>query len=353
MRRHLDRILGQLRIKMKIPINKIDKNPYDTREDYGDLAGLKSSIERHGLLQSFLLRPGKRQGEYELVFGGRRFEALKQLGKVEIEAEVREFKDSDMATLALCENVHRKDYTPAELARSFRIGMTATGYEITEFAQVVGENPAKVESYLGLLDLPERILSRSTAYSVHDLMAMARLQQLSQALRITYEDVLGERTFSSAFSGEILRSCLRVFSSKLPLDKKVDLCGEIITQDYSHIAPRNFKNIGVYATQILEQALVRYDSNLQKVAKAIQARQVRGAIIPTRAKVRKLEDIEDINDRLNEITDVLRTTAMHLERTEKKGYYEKSSRRNQKSFRVAVNKLASKLEIIIKNGEQA
>jgi len=338
----------------KIPLARIQKNPYDTREDYGDLKGLKSNIEKHGMLHGFLVRPSSRKnGEYELVFGGRRFECLRELGKTEVEAEVRDFKDSDMAILALCENVHRKDYNPAELARQYRVGLTATGYGLEEFAKVVGESVAKIGNYLKILDLPDKILSKSAEYRVHDLHVMSQLQEMSQTLRITYENVLNERVIPTTFADEIVRSCARIFSSNLPEDKKVELAGDVITQDYSHIAPRNFRNIGVYATQVLEQALIKYNKNLAKVAKAIDARNKKGTIIPKKKNVESLADIVDVNDKLDETTDILRTTTLHLERTEKKGYYNLASKRNQNSFKGAVNKLASRLETILKNDGQA
>jgi ParB/RepB/Spo0J family partition protein len=337
---------------MKIPISKIASNPFDSRQDYGDLEGLKGSIQKHGMLHGFLVRPSKKSGEYELVFGGRRFECLKQLEKTEVEAEVRDFKDSDMAVLALCENVHRKDYTPVELARSYRIGLTATGYSVDQFSKIVGESVEKINNYLSILELPEQILSKSKGYSVTDLVTLARLEKLSRTLRITYENVLNERTMPAYFANQIVSSCRKVCESNLPQNKKVDICGDIITQDYSAIAPKNAHVIGVYAEERLEKALIVYNKNLGKVAKAIQARKNKGSMRPTVKNVRTLDDIENVNDKLDETTDVLRNAAMNVERTEKKGYYLNASKRNQKSFRVVVNKLASKLEGILKNGNQ-
>ncbi len=338
---------------MKIPIDKIMPNSYDSRQDYGDLEGLRGSIEKHGMLHGFLVRPTKQDGRYELVFGGRRLECLKQIGKKEVEAEVRDFKDSDMAVLALCENVHRKDYTPVELARSYRIGLTATGYSVEQFSKIIGESVEKINNYLAILELPEQILSKAQKYSITDLVTLAKLEKISRTLRITYENVLNERTMPAYFANQIVGSCRKVCESNLPQNKKIDICGDIITQDYSAIAPKNAHVIGVYAEERLEQALIIYNKNLGRVAKAIQARKSKGPIRPTVKNVRSLDDIEDVNDKLDKTTDVIRGATMHLERTEKKGYYAHASKRNQKSFRVAVNKLASRLEGILKNDGQS
>jgi ParB/RepB/Spo0J family partition protein len=338
---------------MKVPINQIMKNPYDTREDYGDLEGLKTSIRQHGMLIPHPARPGKNPGEYELAFGGRRLQSAKEVGISEVELQVQDFKDSIMPVLALNENVHRKDLNPVELAKAYRVGLATTGYNIEEFSKLVGESSDKINNYLSILELPEQTLSKHEQYNVIDLVTLARLEKISRTLRITYENVLNERTMPAHFANQIVVSCRKVCESNLPQNKKVDLCGDIITQDYSTIAPKNAHVIGVYSEQRLEQALITYNKNLGKVAKAIQARKNNGPARSTVKKVKSLDDIEDVNDKLDKTTDILRTATLHLERTEKKGYYTHASKRNQKSFRVAVNKLASRLEGILKNDSSA
>lgn len=335
---------------MKIPIDKIMPNPYDPREDYGDLEGLRASVQKHGMLHSFLVRPAEQKDRYELVFGGRRLEVLRQLGKTEVEAEVREFPDADMPVLALCENAHRKDYNPIELAKSYRIGLKVTTYSIEQFSKLVGESASKISMHLAILELPDQILKKAKDHTLANLTAMARLERLSKNLRITYEDVLNEGTINPYFADQIASSCKKVFDSSLPQNKKMEICGDIITQDYSSLAPKNYRTIAVYAEQRLERALIKYNTNLAKVAKALEARNREGCPIRPRVKnVRNLDDIEDINDKLNETTDILRQATLHLERTKKKGYYANASKRNQNSFRVAVNNLTSKLEGILKD----
>jgi ParB family chromosome partitioning protein len=49
------------------------------RKDYGDLTSLVESIREHGLLQPIGVLPGNR-----LLFGGRRLEACRALGRTHI-----------------------------------------------------------------------------------------------------------------------------------------------------------------------------------------------------------------------------------------------------------------------------
>lgn len=82
------------------------------RRDYGDLTSLVESIREHGLLQPIGLTPGN-----DLLFGGRRLEAAKRLGMVEISV-TRPVTRTDVVSLLRAErdeNVCRKDMTPEEL----------------------------------------------------------------------------------------------------------------------------------------------------------------------------------------------------------------------------------------------
>src|SRR3989338_1126685 len=154
---------------MKVGLGSIRLNPYNTREDFGDLGGLIASVKKFGLTQPLLVR--KSNGSYELAFGGRRYEALKSIGHKEVDVEVRQISDEDMAMLALCENVHRKDLSPVELARAYQVGLKATKLSINAFAQVVGETDTKISSYLKILNLPNRILEKQDKYDVTQLIS--------------------------------------------------------------------------------------------------------------------------------------------------------------------------------------
>lgn len=94
---------------MNVPIEAITENAR-MREDYGDLTDLKESLENVGLLQAIGLR--ERGDLLEVIWGGRRLRAAKELGWTEIEARImRCDEDYDMREMELEENIRRKDMT--------------------------------------------------------------------------------------------------------------------------------------------------------------------------------------------------------------------------------------------------
>lgn len=81
-------------------------------------ASLVDSILKHGLLQPVVVRllTGDPEGyEYELVSGGRRYRAARQVGVNEISVVIyRELSDTEAQILSLVENLQRQDLNPIE-----------------------------------------------------------------------------------------------------------------------------------------------------------------------------------------------------------------------------------------------
>src|SRR5271165_5734799 len=84
-----DRIVGN-RVAF-IPIELIDKNPYQTRYVFEEetLWELRDSIKEHGVVQPVVVRPAEEEGRFILVLGERRLRASKMAGKDTIPALVR------------------------------------------------------------------------------------------------------------------------------------------------------------------------------------------------------------------------------------------------------------------------
>jgi len=81
------------------------------RKDFGDMEGLKFSIEHHGLLQPIVVEM-REDGKYQLIAGGRRLKAHQELQRETIQAVLR----SDLDELAkkeleFEENAQRKNLT--------------------------------------------------------------------------------------------------------------------------------------------------------------------------------------------------------------------------------------------------
>jgi len=165
MERRLGRGLGSLLAEAKttdphqeIDLGRIRPNPFQPRKtfDADSLRELKSSIERHGILQPVVVRTAGE--DYELISGERRWRAARLAGKSSIPAVVRPaVGDDDMLELALVENVQRRDLDPIERARGYRQMMDRLRLTQEQIATRVGLQRSTVTNHLRLLELPEQI----------------------------------------------------------------------------------------------------------------------------------------------------------------------------------------------------
>ena len=108
------------RTHTKIAVEAIDPNPYQPRQIFpqDEIEALAHSIAEAGLLQPITVRPNGER--YQIIAGERRWRAHKLLGKPTIEALVGEADDSDMAVLALAENIDREDLSDYEIGKALR-----------------------------------------------------------------------------------------------------------------------------------------------------------------------------------------------------------------------------------------
>lgn len=328
---------------MKVQLDQIKQNPYNTREDYGDLTGLKKSIKKFGLTQPFLSR--KTDEGYEIAFGSRRYEALKGLGYKEVDIEIRDISSSDMAILSLCENVHRKDLNAVELASAYRRGLDTTKLQLDDFAETIGENKSKIKDYLTILDLPKEILKTPNKYSKGQFIALGKLNQLNKGVRIMFENQISNVSLSTHFVEQIVNSCESIFACGLPERKKKDLCWEIIRHDYSALSPDNYKDIRTLSDSLLKGAIEKYQQNLNKY-NIKPGRKQRG----NRSSLRTIKDIIHLDKKLDDVTLRVSETGANIQKAIQRNYYSNASKRSQKKFKTAVNHLVSGIEKILQNG---
>ncbi len=165
MERRLGRGLGSLlsdpgpsEPQAEIDIARIRPNPFQPRRSFDpeSLAALKSSIERHGVLQPLVLRPAL-EG-YELISGERRWRAAKAAGLRAVPAVIRPgVRDEEMLELALVENLQRADLDPIERAGGFLALIETLGLTQEQVGARIGLPRATVTNHLRLLELPDQI----------------------------------------------------------------------------------------------------------------------------------------------------------------------------------------------------
>lgn len=116
---------------------------------------LTESIRTKDVINPITLRPGKKQGRFELVAGERRLRAARAAGLRSVPAVVRELDDQAAALYQVEENVHRKDLTPIEEARGFRLLLEARKHDVKSLAELVNKSESYVYKAIRLCDLPK------------------------------------------------------------------------------------------------------------------------------------------------------------------------------------------------------
>lgn len=140
----------------EIPIALIDSNPYQPRLDYDptEVRALADSIGEYGLLQSIVVR---RDGDrYTIVAGHTRLEAFKLLGHDTIPANIIDVSDTEMAALALIENVQRSQLHPLEIC----IAISRPPFDEMrdeEIAPILGYNVTKVRNIRSISRLSQEV----------------------------------------------------------------------------------------------------------------------------------------------------------------------------------------------------
>ncbi len=140
---------------LEIPVEKIERNPFQTRSRFDDaaLAELATSIAATGVVQPIVVRP-LAGGRYQLIAGERRLLASQRVGKSTIPAIVRQASDRQTLEMTIVENLQRADLNPMEQARAYqRLGAE---FQLTQeqMAQRTGKERASVANFLRLLRLP-------------------------------------------------------------------------------------------------------------------------------------------------------------------------------------------------------
>ncbi|RSL29065.1 nucleoid occlusion protein [Salibacterium salarium] len=138
-----------------LPLEKITANPFQPRTIFQEekIAELAQSIRTHGLLQPITVR--EREGSYEIIAGERRWRAVLSLGMKEIPAIIKDFNDTQTASVALIENLQREELTAIEEATAYSKLLELHGLTQESLAQRLGKGQSTVANKLRLLHLNE------------------------------------------------------------------------------------------------------------------------------------------------------------------------------------------------------
>ena len=142
----------------KIPIDHIIPNRFQPRTIFDDekIEELSRTIHTHGIIQPIVVREYE-QNTFEIIAGERRWRAMKKLGWDVVPAIVKDFNDTETASVALIENLQREELSPIEEAIAY--GKLLELHHLTQeaLAQRLGKGQSTVANKLRLLKLPQQV----------------------------------------------------------------------------------------------------------------------------------------------------------------------------------------------------
>ena len=144
-----------------IDINKIIPNKKNPRQKMNKekLEELKESIYQHGILQPLTVRKIDKN-KYELIAGGRRFEAMSQLAQEYDDERFNKVpvfiknvdSESAMTELALIENLQRSNLNPIEEATAYLDLKNSYSMSDQQIADSIGKSRSNVSNTMRLLN---------------------------------------------------------------------------------------------------------------------------------------------------------------------------------------------------------
>ncbi len=167
----------------QIPVNQIVPNPYQPRTVFDDekIDELCQTIRTHGLIQPIVVRV--RNNQYELIAGERRLRATKKLGMERIPAIVKEFNDTQTASIALIENLQREGLTAIEEAIAYQKLIELHNLTQESLAQRLGKGQSTIANKLRLLHLPDSIQEALMGRKITERHARALIPLKHQELQ--------------------------------------------------------------------------------------------------------------------------------------------------------------------------
>jgi ParB family transcriptional regulator, chromosome partitioning protein len=182
-----------------IPLNQIVSNRYQPRINFKEdaIRELALSIQENGLIQPISVRQSG--DKFEIIAGERRYRAMSLLQSPTIPCFVLEVEDSQMAEMALVENIQREDLSAIEEAKAFVIMIETHALTQDKIAAKIGKSQSSVANKIRLLQLPQEIQlavsdKQITERHARALLGMDEKKQLELYKKITEQNLNVKQT---------------------------------------------------------------------------------------------------------------------------------------------------------------
>lgn len=192
----------------QIAIKDIVPNRFQPRTvfDQDRIDELAQTIRTHGVIQPIVVR--ERDGKYEIIAGERRWRAVTSLGWDTIPAIVKEFNDSQTASIALIENLQREGLTAIEEAVAYAKLIEIHGLTQESLAQRLGKSQSTIANKLRLLHLPEPIHEAILQRTISERHARAMLPLKDEQLQLKLLNEIVDKGFNVKQTEERVKQLL-------------------------------------------------------------------------------------------------------------------------------------------------
>lgn len=178
----------------KVPLDLIESNPYQPREDFNEesLKELSASIKEQGVIQPITVRKTK-DNTLQLISGERRCKAARMAGLETIPAYIITATDHSVLEMAIVENIQRENLNPVEIALGYK--QLVQDYNLTQemLSERLGKSRPSIANYMRLLNLPGeiQIALRQETITMGHARALLGIEDPTTQLEI-YLDILSE-----------------------------------------------------------------------------------------------------------------------------------------------------------------
>lgn len=173
---------------VSLKINSIEPNKNQPRKQFDKekLDALTESIKEHGLIQPIIVV--KNNDMYKIVAGERRWRAAKKAGLTEIPVVIRNYTDSEVAQIALIENLQREDLNPIEEAIGYQSLINDYNMTQEDVSSRIGKSRSAIANSIRLLSLDKPIQSKLISGEITSGHARALLSIENTDIRMTVLD---------------------------------------------------------------------------------------------------------------------------------------------------------------------
>lgn len=149
-------------------------------DELGDIEGLAESIKRVGQQEPILVRPSKEDGQYEIIFGNRRWRACQLIDR-NVQAVIHNVSDQDAALIQKEENTARENISDYARAKSYDKLLKAGIFQTeTDLSRHLNISPQNLNDIFAFLRVPKELVELMPNFKYLSRRLVVKLASLSK-----------------------------------------------------------------------------------------------------------------------------------------------------------------------------